>query len=115
MAAQGSSQSYLDYLGLGLGVLGLTVGAILLYDDYKDLSDTAREDHPSPLHHWQVGAALLAAGSGATAYFAARLLGLLPPAQQQPQQQQAQPAGLAAALPPGPPRRPARAPGTILG
>ncbi len=78
------TKNWTDYLGLGLGIVGISIGAILLYDDYKDLSDTVRENHPSPLHHWMWGSILLALGSGATSFFAAKLLNLIP--QGQPEQ-----------------------------
>ena len=51
---------FLPYMACGLVIAG--IGAFLLVDDAKDFGTFSTPEHPSPLHHWQLGLALFLAG-----------------------------------------------------
>ena len=38
-----------------LSAIGLGIGGVILEDDAKDIGKFSSPEHPSPLHHWQLG------------------------------------------------------------
>ena len=50
-----------EVAGLLGGIAGFGLGSALLLDDAKDLGKFSTPDHPSPIHHWQIGLCLMIA------------------------------------------------------
>jgi len=65
-----------------LSTMGFTIGGGLLIDDYKDFAQFSREDHPSPLHHWQLGLAIWTLSLVGYAWLASQIAKLLGDKQQ---------------------------------
>lgn len=60
-----------------LSTMGYAIGGGLVIDDYKDFAQFSREDHPSPLHHWQLGLAMWSLSLFGYAWLASQLAKLL--------------------------------------
>lgn len=65
---RGLSSSINDPIAWGLASimlssLGLGIGGVILEDDAGDIGEFSTPEHPSPLHHWQLGLGIIIAST----------------------------------------------------